>query len=267
MSDLRVRVVGLAIAAVTITAAFVTGCPRVPSRDRTQCCVDSTLLSLQLAPSAKDAQMVLVTDEAARLDRWSNNDIEADVLAAIKDNLRDDRCYFAPAYTVLFMYFGWLIQRRDKRRILSAMAIGLALLTFVADEAENFSALSMLGGDGPAQLERIDSAAVTRTRGLSLAKWFLAGLTSLALAALFWPRKHWPADVELISFAAAALLLAGGAFAIWGTTATAFNPGIDSSIESSFTATSLAFLPAIALLAAYPVWLRPPGDPLVVHTD
>ena len=260
MSDGKVRFMGLAIAACTVVAGVIMSLPKVPTRDRTQCCVDSTLISFELAPTAKDAQMVLVTDPAAAADQWpSTEPVRKDVVDKMRQNLNRDAAFFAPSYTALFIYFGWLIKRRDRRRVLSLVAIGLALLTFAADEVENWTALAMLDGAAGVQtIAPVDEARVATMRWVSLAKWFLAGLTALVLAALFWPRQHWPADVELLSFASTILLIAGAAFAIFGTLSTALNPGVDSSIESSLTSIVLAFVPAMVLLAAYPVWLMSP---------
>jgi hypothetical protein len=259
VSNRKVRITGLAITFATLAAGVIMSMPKVPARDRTQCCVDSTLLSFELAPAARDAQMVLVSDTAAARDEWSAMDpLRQDVIGRMRENLLEDSFLFAPAYTALFIYFALLIRTRDRRGLLSAIAICLALLTFIADEAENRSALTILGDGGAGTLARVNDANVAWMRGFSLTKWFLAGVTALALAALFWPRKHWPADVELLSFASAILLIAGSGFAIWGTLATALNPGVDSSIESSLTSTVLAFVPATVLLLAYPVWLQPP---------
>ncbi len=258
MSERKVRIWGLVVTVVAIGAAVITALPGIPARDRTQCCVDSTLLSFELAPSARDAQLVLVNDEAAARDQWSGTEpVRTDVVDKIRRNLNADKLFFAPAYAALFMYFGWLIRWRDKRRTVSAIVIALALLTFIADEAENVSALSLIDGDVGSLIGQIDDAKVAGMRLFSLTKWFLAGLMSAMLAALFWPRKHWPADVELLSFASAVLLIAGAGFALWGTLATAIYRTVDSAIESSFTSTALAFVPALVLLAGYRVWLKP----------
>jgi hypothetical protein len=263
VSDRKVRITGLVITCIAVASAVITALPAIPARDRTQCCVDSTLLSFELAPSARDAQLVLVSDEAAARDKWSDTDpVRTDVVDKMRQNLRADKYFFAPSYTALFVYFGWLLRRRDNHRILSTIVIVLAFLTFVADQGENISALSLIDDGATGRLiGQIDDAKVAKMRLFSLSKWFLAGLMSLMLGVLFWPRKHWPADVELLSFASAVLLIAGAGFALWGTLATALYGTPDSAIESSFTSTAMAFLPAIVLLSAYRVWLKSPPPP------
>jgi hypothetical protein len=188
-----------ALFAVVLTAS-ITASFRLPSPDTLPRCLSSALLAFQTAQSPQEATAV-----------W--NDLREKAPNLAKQQYADYA--LIAAYLLFFLILGRIGRHRPimSSRIAGTLTIILALITALADIAENWFTLANITA---LQQGLPGTAQVAEMRNITLTKWAACGLTLALVGWIVLPSRRGSALYRLLALTIAALSIISGAMGVLG---------------------------------------------------